>query len=94
MKSEGEIKKRTEYWGKSLAGIIDKSAEFDCETCPFCNCTLDLQKDLDYDLSLSSAICLFKCHACGTVYVVVPIVASWQAHALKKCNPLYSKQNA
>ena len=94
MKSEGEIKKRIEYWGKSLAGIIDKSAEFDCETCPFCNCTLDLQKDLDYDLSLSSAICLFKCHACGTVYVVVPIAASWQAHALKECNPLYAKQNA
>jgi len=94
MKSEGEIKKRIEYWRKSLAGIIDKSTEFDCETCPFCNCTLDLQKDLDYDLSLSSAICLFKCHACGTVYVVVPIVASWQALALKKCNPLYSKQNA
>ena len=32
-----------EYWKKSLAGIIDKSAEFDPETCPFCNCTLNLQ---------------------------------------------------
>ena len=32
-----------EYWKKSLAGIIDKSAEFDSETCPFCNCTLNLQ---------------------------------------------------
>ena len=94
MKSEGEIKKHIEYWVKSLAGIIDKSAEFDCETCPFCNCTLDLQKDLDSDLSLSSAICLFKCHACGTVYVVVPVVTFWQALVLKKGNPLYSKQNA
>ena len=65
MKSEGEIKKRTEYWKELRAGIIDKSAEFDCETCPFCNCVLDLQKDFDSDLSLSSAICLFKCHACG-----------------------------
>ena len=93
MKSKGEIKKRIEYWKKSLAGIIDESAEFNCETCPFCNCTLDLQKDLDSELSLSSAICLFKCHACGTVYVIAPLVASWQAFALKKCNPLYSKQN-
>ncbi len=93
MKSEGEIKKRIEYLKELRAGIIDKSAEFDCETCPFCNCTLDPQKDLDYDLSLSSAICLFKCHTCGTVYVVVPVVASWQALVLKKCNPIYSKQN-
>jgi hypothetical protein len=94
MKSEDEVKKRTEYWKKSLAGIIDNSAEFDRETCPFCNCTLDLQKDLDSGLSLSSGICLFKCHACGTVYVVMPVVTSWQALVLKKCNPLYSKQNA
>ena len=94
MKREDEIKKRMEYWEKSLAGIIDKSADFDCETCPFCSYTLHLQKDLDSELSLSSAICLFKCHACGTVCVVVPVVTSWQALVLKKCNPLYSKQNA
>jgi len=74
--------------------MLDKSAEFDCETCPFCNCTLDLQKDLDSDLSLCHGICLFKCHACGTVYVVVPVVASWQALALERFKPLYSKQNA
>ena len=31
-----------EYCKKSLAGRIDKSAEFDSETYPFCNCTLNL----------------------------------------------------
>jgi len=32
-----------EYREKSLTEIIDMSAEFDSETCPFCNCTLNLQ---------------------------------------------------
>ena len=73
--------------------MANEFKEFDCKTCPFCNCALDMQKDFYSDLALRHGACLFKCHACGTVYEVVPVIASWQAHALEKGKPLYSKQN-
>ena len=67
--------------------------KFDCETCPFCNCALDMHKDFYYDPSLRHASYLFKCHACGTVYEVVPVITSWRARALERGGVPYSRQN-
>ena len=71
--------------------MISEFRKFDCETCPFCNCALDMHKDFCTDINLRHALCLFKCHNCGTVYEVVPVIASWQAHALEKDKTLYSE---
>ena len=67
--------------------------EFDCETCPFCNCVLDMHKDFYYDPSLRHASYLFKCHDCGTVYEVVPVISSWRARAFERGGVSFSRQN-
>ncbi len=68
--------------------------EFDCKTCPFCNCALDMCKDFCTDVNLRHGLSLFKCHNCGTIYEVVPVIASWRAHALVRGEATYSKHTA
>ena len=73
---------------------VSEVEEFDCKTCPFCNCALDMRKDFCTDVNLRHSLCLFECHNCGTIYEVVPVIASWRAHALQKGEARYSKHNA
>jgi hypothetical protein len=69
--------------------------EFDCKTCPFCNCALDMCKDFCADVNLHHGLSLFKCHNCDTIYEVVPaVIASWKAHALVRGEATYLKHNA
>lgn len=68
--------------------------EFDRKTCPFCKCVIDMHKDFYSEPALRHGVCLFKCHACGTLYEAVPVISSWRAHVLVRGEALHSKQNA
>lgn len=59
--------------------------EFDFKTCPFCGCERDVKRDYNFDLDLKyhGTLHVYKCHACGTDYQVIPVVTAYKAKMLE-----------
>lgn len=59
---------------------------FDFKVCPFCSSDFNMKRDHywgDFSVQLRThALFIFKCHSCGTVYAVSPVVTSYLARAL------------
>ena len=65
---------------------------FDHQHCPYCNADFDVALDYFYDKGRKyrHSQYLFRCHACGTAYELVPIIAGFHARLLERGEPVKS----